>query len=101
MIDWDRVQELKDEVGEEDFAEVLELFFTELDETLNGLGDLSGTPLAEALHFVKGSALNIGLSELGRLCLDAETMLAKADATQIDIATIREAFAASRVALAA
>lgn len=27
MIDWDRVEELRHEVGEDDFAEVVELFF--------------------------------------------------------------------------
>ena len=32
MIDWDRVQELREEVGAEEFAEVIELFLEEVDE---------------------------------------------------------------------
>ena len=32
MIDWDRVNALRDEVGPEAFAEVVELFLEEVDE---------------------------------------------------------------------
>ena len=34
MIEWDRVAELRDEVGAEDFAEVVELFLDEVEATL-------------------------------------------------------------------
>ena len=37
MIDWSRVSELREEVGEEDFAEVVELFLDEVDGVIGTL----------------------------------------------------------------
>ena len=34
MIDWSRVNELRDEVGAEDFEEVVELFLEEVEEVI-------------------------------------------------------------------
>ena len=34
MIDWERVAELKDEVGDDDFAEIADLFLAEVEEQL-------------------------------------------------------------------
>ena len=41
MIDWARVSERRDEVGEEDFDEVVELFLEEVDEAIAALRDLT------------------------------------------------------------
>lgn len=41
MIDWARVSERRDEVGEEDFDEVVELFLEEVDEAIAALCDLT------------------------------------------------------------
>ena len=41
MIDWARVSELRDEVGAEDFDEVVELFLEEVDEAIAALCDLT------------------------------------------------------------
>ena len=38
MIDWTRVEELRNEIGPEDFAEVAELFLMEVEDTLSRLG---------------------------------------------------------------
>jgi len=61
MIDWNRVDELRTEVGPEDFIEVVDLFLEEVDEIIdrfrNGAQEEN---LEETLHFLKGSALNIG-----------------------------------------
>ena len=40
MIDWASVSELRDEVGAEDFDEVVELFLEEVDEAIIALRDL-------------------------------------------------------------
>ena len=59
MIDWDRVNELKAEVGEEDFAEVVALFFEEIEESVARLPDVKDAePLAHALHFLRSVSLN-------------------------------------------
>lgn len=69
MINWERVNELRREVGEEDFAEVVTLFLDEVDAVLHRMH--SATSLEsyrEDLHFLKGSALNLGFRALGALC---------------------------------
>lgn len=73
MIDWNRVRDLREEIGEEDFDEVAEMFIEEVEEVI---GKLRTAPVAadlEAdLHFLKSSALNIGFSEFAQLCSSGE-----------------------------
>ncbi|MEM9970280.1 MAG: Hpt domain-containing protein [Pseudomonadota bacterium] len=83
MIDWDRIAELRDEVGEDDFAEVLEMFFAEVDETLAGLRGANDAALKNGLHFLKGAALNIGMAEVSGLCLAGEKGLADGKAPDL------------------
>ena len=40
MISWERVNELRDEVGQEDFLEVVEIFLEEVDEVEDAPDDL-------------------------------------------------------------
>ncbi len=45
MIDWERTRELREEIGDEDYAEVIDLFFEEVDEAIARLrrpGDNGG-----------------------------------------------------------
>ena len=53
MIDWDRVAELRAEVGEDDFAEVVLLFLEEADDVAHRLEHMT-TPdaaqIARDLH---------------------------------------------------
>lgn len=96
MIDWDRVQALRDEVGADDFAEVVDLFLEEVDEALGGLtAKLAPAALSAALHFLKGSALNLGFAEFARLCQDGEKTPEKADlpAIQATYTVSKAAFA--------
>ena len=73
MIDWARVGELRDEIGCEDFAEVVSLFLEEADEVVQRLGACADAKALEsALHFLKGSALNLGFERLAQLCQDGE-----------------------------
>lgn len=101
MIDWNRVSELKSEVGEEDFAEVIDMFLEEVAEVLGGLENAGPEALADGLHFVKGSALNIGFAKVSEHCQAAEVTLRGNPAEIIDLAGIREAFAASVSAIGA
>lgn len=72
MINWDRVNELKDEIGAEDFPEVVEIFLEEVDGTFDRLKAAGAAPGQDDFHFLKGSALNLGFEELGTLCQDNE-----------------------------
>lgn len=98
MLDWDRVNELRDEIGEEDLADVLALFLEEVEERLTLLDAGSGAPLADDLHFVKSSALNIGFNALAEMSAGMETA-ARAGATTADIAGLRTCFHDACVAL--
>ncbi|MBF9031301.1 hypothetical protein HKCCE3408_12935 [Rhodobacterales bacterium HKCCE3408] len=95
MIDWDRVAELKDEIGEDGFAEVGGLFITEIEARLDDMA--SGTPVAADFHFLRGSAANLGLATMAEACAAAEAA-AKAGGAP-DLEPIAGLFAASRVEL--
>ena len=73
MIDWDRIGELRDEVGAEDLVEIADVFLSEMTEALDPvrLGRPPADP-ASWLHFLKGAALNLGFADLARLCADGE-----------------------------
>jgi HPt (histidine-containing phosphotransfer) domain-containing protein len=82
MINWDRVNELRREVGDEDFAEVVTIFLDEVEEVLGRMRTASSAELYRAdLHFLKGSALNLGFRGLGALCHEVQVP-ATADAAR-------------------
>ncbi|MBE1286006.1 MAG: Hpt domain-containing protein [Rhodobacteraceae bacterium] len=89
MIQWDRVAELREEVGSEDFDEVVEIFLEEVDEVTDRLRtspDLQS--LEQDLHFLKGSALNLGFHAFSELCQDGEQMSALGQAHDVDLTAI-------------
>jgi histidine phosphotransfer protein HptB len=74
MISMERIDELRTEVGEEDFAEIVELFLSEADLLLDDLGKVVDMATAESLlHSLKGSALNLGFVHLADLCREGHT----------------------------
>ena len=82
MIDWDRVRELRGEIGSDAFEEVLDLFLEEVESALVTLRSASDPQdFVAQLHFLKGSALNLGFSALADLCEDSERK-ARAGATE-------------------
>ena len=96
MIDWNRVNELRAEVGEEDFDEVLDMFFDEVAEVLGSLGRGGNEATKRDLHFLKGSAMNIGLAEVSTLCRNYELALVANPDEAIDLNAIRRTFLASK-----
>ncbi|MBV2359450.1 Hpt domain-containing protein [Thalassococcus sp. CAU 1522] len=72
MIDWNRVRELRDEIGGADFDEVVDLFLAEVDNAIGGLQPEDTDAFRDQMHFLKGSALNLGFAALASLCADAE-----------------------------
>ncbi len=88
-VDWDRLNELRDDIGEEDFADVAIMFVGELQETLDRLTE--GTAIASDFHFLRGSASNLGFVALVAACLAAEA--ACNDGQSPDLAAVRAAFA--------
>ena len=69
MIDWIRIDELRDEVGQDDFGDIVGVFFEEVQKALENLrlADTVVTLLGQ-LHFLQGSALNLGFSNFAAIC---------------------------------
>ena len=99
MIDWDRVRELQDEIGQDEFAEVVTMFLDEADEVLARISPAGGAALLrDDCHFLKGAALNLGFSSLADLCQNAERHAKEGDCA-IDLIEMRKCYHASREAL--
>ncbi len=95
MIDWSRVAQLREEIGEEDFAEVVVLFLDEVEGLLAGLQP-GATDLGAQLHLLRGSALNLGFAGLAALCETGEQAAEAGRAGTVDLGALRDSFARSR-----
>nr|WP_309502724.1 Hpt domain-containing protein [uncultured Roseovarius sp.] len=96
MIDWSRVAELRSEIGAEDFDEVVELFLEEVEAEISVLR--AGCPPEEwedKLHFLKGSALNLGFRQFSGLCQAGESAASEGQFDHIDMHAILGSFGAS------
>lgn len=89
MLNWARVEELREEVGPDAFGEVVELFLEEVTEALTRL-DPGAASLEADLHFLKGAALNLGFDGFAGLCRGGET--AVRDGRPVDIASLRASY---------
>ncbi len=97
MIDWDRVAQLREEVGPDDFGEVVELFLEEVDEATRRLRERPDPGRYEDdLHFLKGSALNLGFASFGALCQAGERQAKEGRALEVDLKPILDCYEASR-----
>ena len=93
MIDWDRVDDLREEIGEEDFGEVVELFLEEVEEVVERLTNAPVvSALEEDMHFLKGSALNLGFASFASLCEKGEAAAREGQGDTIDLPTVISAF---------
>ncbi|MEM9844848.1 MAG: Hpt domain-containing protein [Pseudomonadota bacterium] len=97
MINWSRVAELRDEIGAEDFGDVVDLFLEEVDEEIANLsGPVAAEGLEARLHFLKGSALNLGFDAFSDLCRDGEQRAAGGEGGAVDLVAICDTYARSK-----
>jgi len=97
MIDWNKVMELRGEIGDEDFAEVVELFLEEVEEVIVELR--AGVPedkLEGSMHFLKGSALNLGFETFSKMCAEGETAAASGDYERVELEKIIRSYDISK-----
>lgn len=102
MIDWEKILELREEIGNEDFSEVVELFLEEVDGAMDQLR--AGLPQEKwecCLHFLKGSALNLGFQAFSALCAAGESAAVAGEFDQIDMADVIAAYDQSKAAFLA
>jgi HPt (histidine-containing phosphotransfer) domain-containing protein len=98
MIDWERVTELREEIGAEDFDEVAELFLAEVAEAIDRLEAGAGNAkiVEEEMHFLKGAALNLGFQAVSSLCQTGEKAAAQGDPHAVPDGEVRKVFDASQ-----
>jgi len=100
MINWAKVIELRNDVGADDFEEVVELFLDEVEDTIGHLGK-PGRSLEHDLHFLKGSALNLGFTDFSDLCMNGEAAAARGEAETVDTNAVVASYQASKSAFLA
>lgn len=98
MIDWTRVAELRDEIGAEDFGEIVELFLFEVQNAIERLAESAGNAkeVADHMHFLKGAGLNLGFAALSTMCQEGEQAAQGGDADKFTADQVREVFEQSR-----
>ena len=99
MLNSARIDELKSEVGEDDFIEVVSLFCEEVEEVLSELPGAAASDLPGLLHFLKGSAFNIGLDHVGTLCQAEEARIQKDPGEPPDVSALLSAYQSAKSAL--
>ncbi|WP_167626591.1 Hpt domain-containing protein [Paracoccus luteus] len=87
------------ELGEPEFRTILELFLDEIEAAVRRPAAAGTAEFEAQLHFLKGSAWNIGLSDFGALCQVCEALAIRGCADQVDPATLAECYALSRQVL--
>ncbi len=97
MINWKRVKELEGDIGADEIDGVVELFLDEVETVIGPLrAGAVGRNIEEDMHFLKGSALNLGFEVLGAMCSKGEKLAAGGQVEKVPIAEILVAFDASK-----
>lgn len=96
MIDWGRVIELREEVGPSEFEPVLELFVDEVEDIVMRLSAQDAGKLERDLHFLKGSAWNLGFAEFGALCQAGEAHAARGETCKVSIDALVRCYSTSK-----
>ncbi len=91
MIDWNRVIELREELGPGELSPIIDMFLGEIEARLFAL-DSRTQHLAEDLHLLRDLALGIGFTDFCAQCLRAEQQLARGDQTALAPAALRASF---------
>lgn len=89
MIDWDHIDRLRQEVGADSFTEIVDLFRNEVEEVFTRIRAHGATHTD--MHFLKGSAANLGFVEFSKTCQISEHAL-RAGQENIDLAEIFSSF---------
>lgn len=92
IVDWARVRELHDEIGAEDFDDIAEMFLDEVAEAIENLAAAETAQNMEAdLHFIKGSALNIGFASLATIAAEWEAKVRDNEANSVPVELVVKA----------
>ena len=96
MIDWIRVTSLRDEVGEDEFRPLVEMFLDEIEAGLMALGSANPVVTWDRLNLLKGCSLNLGLTAFFRICDTWEKLMASGNADQLEVDLLLASYATSK-----
>jgi HPt (histidine-containing phosphotransfer) domain-containing protein len=89
MIDWARVIQLQEEVGADDFDEVVDMFIEEVGLVIDRLRDCTDpSDLSSDMHFLKGSALSLGFRAFSTLCSNGEVTANAGKSDTVDLVAL-------------
>ncbi|MFD1807811.1 Hpt domain-containing protein [Gemmobacter lanyuensis] len=101
MIDWQRVAELEEEVGQDGLCEVITLFLEETDEVMARLStDAAPQQLGRDLHFLKEVRSTLACGHLHN-CARRRAALRFWGAGRINLPLLRHLYEESKTALRA
>ncbi|GLQ35374.1 nickel transporter [Amylibacter marinus] len=99
MINWDQVKQLEEDIGAEDFGDIVVVFIEEVDEAVDALREITSMgddDMATALHFLKGSAANLGFADFAASCGAGEDLANKQQAAEVDLQSVVALYDASK-----
>ena len=99
LVNRKRLGELKEEIGHDEFGEVIEIFVEECDSAAAQLAEGVGEEVGPVLHFLRGAAMNLGLDALAAACLEGERAAGRGESGRVDGPAIAALYDASRKAL--
>jgi HPt (histidine-containing phosphotransfer) domain-containing protein len=91
MINWDQVKQLEEDIGAEDFGDVVVMFIDEVDQAVDNLRPsptLEGEAMSSAMHFLKGSAANLGFEAFSAYCSSGEKLAESGASGDVDLARV-------------
>ena len=97
MIDWVQVATLRDDVGAEDFDEVVLCFLEEVEDTIARLLNAPSVTTIEAdMHFLKGSALSLGFQDFATQCAKGEELAQHDKTGDLDLNALTSCYEQSK-----
>ena len=91
MINWAQVKQLEEDIGAEDFGDVVVMFIEEVDEAIDDLRPaptLEGEAMSSAMHFLKGSAANLGFKAFSDYCAAGEKLAESGASSDVDLVAV-------------
>ena len=98
MLNWNRIAELQSEIGAETFLEVVEIFLEEVEALIDPYrSGKQPENIAAEMHFLCGSAMNLGFDDFGNLCREVEHAVISNTQAPVDLSLICESYDASKI----
>ncbi|MFB9224898.1 Hpt domain-containing protein [Paracoccus cavernae] len=93
MIDWDRVREMRGELGEAEFRLILELFLDEIETIAFRLTSNDPALMETDLHFLRGCSRNLGFRALAAVCEEFEALTISGRANEVRLERVLDIYA--------